>query len=180
MVVTTPPPPDRGLFSCQITSPHPAQRTNRPAGPPRPTPPATTHVLRALIAGTRRADRSAARAHPDHLQQLRKVSVLAAPIRHPDYPEQPWWLVGCSQGRAEPWYLLTNEPISTAAEARRLLRAYARRWQMEISNPLLYLAGNPWWSAPACLPGGEHWPRLAAITCGSQRGPAPPSQPDVG
>lgn len=70
----------------------------------------------------------------DPRQQLRKVSVLAVPVRHADYPEAPLWLVvGRSKGRPEPWYLLTNEPVTTAAEAWRLVRAYARRWQMEMS-----------------------------------------------
>lgn len=70
----------------------------------------------------------------DPRQQLRKVSVLAAPVRHADYPEQPLWLVvGRSEGRSEPWYLLTNEPVTTAVDAWRIVRAYARRWQMEMS-----------------------------------------------
>lgn len=33
----------------------------------------------------------------------------------------------------EPWYLLTSEPVETAADAWRVVYAYARRWQIEVS-----------------------------------------------
>ena len=33
----------------------------------------------------------------------------------------------------EPWYLLTNEPVLTAADAWRVVFAYASRWQIEMS-----------------------------------------------
>jgi len=36
------------------------------------------------------------------------------------------------QGR-EPWYLLTNEPVHNADDAWRIVLAYARRWQVEMS-----------------------------------------------
>jgi hypothetical protein len=35
----------------------------------------------------------------------------------------------------EPWYLLTNERVLTAEAARRIVRAYARRWQIEMAWP---------------------------------------------
>ena len=35
------------------------------------------------------------------------------------------------QGR-KPWYLLTNEPIADAADAWKVVFAYARRWQVEL------------------------------------------------
>ena len=31
------------------------------------------------------------------------------------------------------WYLLTNEPIATMEEAWRIIFAYARRWQIEMT-----------------------------------------------
>jgi len=31
----------------------------------------------------------------------------------------------------DPWYLLTNEPIETLEDSLRVIRAYARRWQIE-------------------------------------------------
>ena len=36
------------------------------------------------------------------------------------------------QGR-QPWYLLTNEPVATLEEAWRIVFAYARRWQIEMT-----------------------------------------------
>lgn len=55
-------------------------------------------------------------------------------MRHPEFPEEKLWLVVArSKGRSEPWYLLTNDPVTTVAEAWRLVRAYARRWQMEMA-----------------------------------------------
>jgi hypothetical protein len=59
------------------------------------------------------------------------VGFLAVPVRLP-WSEMPLWLV-VSRGRAgtEPWRLLTNEPVETVEQARRIIRAYARRWQVE-------------------------------------------------
>jgi hypothetical protein len=59
--------------------------------------------------------------------------VLALPVTHPDHRETPLWLVVCrSQGRT-PWYLLTAEPISSAEDAWRIVFAYVRRWQIELT-----------------------------------------------
>lgn len=33
----------------------------------------------------------------------------------------------------EPWYLLTNEPVEDSESAWRVVLAYARRWQIEMS-----------------------------------------------
>ena len=41
-----------------------------------------------------------------------------------------WWFPP-GQGR-KPWYLLTNEPIADAADAWKVVFAYARRWQVEL------------------------------------------------
>ncbi len=62
------------------------------------------------------------------------VACFAVPVWLPDGPgaAQPLWLV-VSRGRrgTEPWRLLTNEPIHSAEDARRIVRVYARRWQVE-------------------------------------------------
>lgn len=65
--------------------------------------------------------------------ELRKVGALAVCLKHPDYPTPLWLVVARSAGRPEPWYLLTNEPIETAADAWRIVWAYARRWQSEMA-----------------------------------------------
>ena len=42
-----------------------------------------------------------------------------------------WWCPG-REGRP-PWYLLTNEPVDTLEDAWRVVFAYARRWQIEMT-----------------------------------------------
>lgn len=69
-------------------------------------------------------------------RQMKKVGVVATQVFHPAYAQgqEPLWLVAArSGGGREPWYLLTNEPIKEATDAWRLVRAYARRWQIEMS-----------------------------------------------
>lgn len=65
-----------------------------------------------------------------------RLGVWSTCLQHPDYPD-PLWLVvarsGSDRGRREPWYLLTNEPIETEADAWRIVMAYARRWQIEMA-----------------------------------------------
>jgi hypothetical protein len=60
------------------------------------------------------------------------VRFLAIEVRLPGVPATPLWLV-VARGRpgTEPWRLLTNEPITSVEAARRIVRAYARRWQVE-------------------------------------------------
>lgn len=68
--------------------------------------------------------------------QMRKVGVVATQVFHPAYGQgqEPLWLVAArSGGGREPWYLLTNEPVEDAKAAWRIVRAYARRWQIEMS-----------------------------------------------
>ena len=63
----------------------------------------------------------------------RQTGVLAVRVAHAHYPA-PLWLVVSRPGKGrEPWYLLTNEPILTHADAWRVVFAYARRWQIEMS-----------------------------------------------
>lgn len=52
-----------------------------------------------------------------HARVYRSTRVLALPVRHPEY-EGRLWLVVVRQGNGrEPWYLLTNEPVETEAQA---------------------------------------------------------------
>jgi len=65
-------------------------------------------------------------------QQSRR-GVLAVPVRHPAYPG-PLWLVVSRRGKGhEPWYLLTNELADTPARMWKIVYAYARRWQIEMT-----------------------------------------------
>lgn len=57
--------------------------------------------------------------------------VLALPVRPPAFSQPLWLVVSRLKGRKHPWYLLTNEPVQTAADAWRLVKAYGRRWQIE-------------------------------------------------
>lgn len=72
----------------------------------------------------------------DHRRRCwRKVGLVYAPVHHPDYPAQPLWLVVARSGRPgqPPWYLLTNEPITSIADAWAIVFIYARRWQIEMA-----------------------------------------------
>jgi len=62
-----------------------------------------------------------------------RASILALPVRHPDHLEHPLWLVIARRKGGLPWYLLTNEPISSAEDAWGIMFAYARRWQIELT-----------------------------------------------
>jgi hypothetical protein len=62
-----------------------------------------------------------------------QASILALPVRHPDHAGQSLWLVIARRKGGLPWYLLTNEPISSAQEAWDIMFAYARRWQIELT-----------------------------------------------
>ena len=69
----------------------------------------------------------------DRNGQLSRRGVLAVPVRHHAYPG-PLWLVVSRRGKGhEPWYLLTNEPADTPAAMWRIVFAYARRWQIEMT-----------------------------------------------
>jgi hypothetical protein len=60
-------------------------------------------------------------------------SVLALPVTHPAYRDTPLWLGVCRRKGRPPWYLLTAEPITTDEDVWRVVCAYARRWQSELS-----------------------------------------------
>ncbi|HET8842789.1 MAG TPA: transposase [Ktedonobacteraceae bacterium] len=59
-------------------------------------------------------------------------SVLFFPVTHPDFPDWPLWLVVGRRKGANPWYLLTNEPVTSADDAWKVVLAYARRWRVEV------------------------------------------------
>ena len=64
----------------------------------------------------------------------RKTGIVYVPVRMPDFPDVPLTLVVSRPGKGRtPWYLITNEPIQTVADAWRIVLAYNRRWQVEVS-----------------------------------------------
>lgn len=64
----------------------------------------------------------------------RKTGIVFLPVRLPDFPDCPLTLVVSRPGKGrKPWYLLTNEPIATAEDAWRIVLAYNRCWQVEMS-----------------------------------------------
>ena len=63
-------------------------------------------------------------------QRFYQASVLALPVRHPEFPEVPLFLV-VARGQEHPWYLLTAEPSSTEQQAWDIVFAYMRRWHIE-------------------------------------------------
>lgn len=63
----------------------------------------------------------------------RKTGVVFLPVQLP-HTTTPLWLVVSRPGHGRlPWYLVTNEPITTAEDAWRIILAYNRRWQIEMS-----------------------------------------------
>ena len=64
---------------------------------------------------------------------FRKTGIVVVPVTHIEY-DQPLWLVVPRPGKGrQPWYLLTNEPVASMEEAWRLVFAYTRRWQIEMT-----------------------------------------------
>jgi Transposase DDE domain len=62
----------------------------------------------------------------------RKTGIIFMPVRLPDLPDQPLWLVVSRPGAGrQPWFLLTNDPIHSSDEAWRIVLGYNRRWQIE-------------------------------------------------
>ena len=68
-------------------------------------------------------------AHQCH----RKMSLLWEVVRHESWSGPLYLLCARPGDGKEPWYLLTNEPIHNSEDAWRLVLAYARRWQIELS-----------------------------------------------
>jgi hypothetical protein len=64
----------------------------------------------------------------------RKTGIVFLPVRVPGFPDFPLTLVVSRPGKGrKPWYLLTQEPISSIDDAWRIVLAYNRRWQVEVS-----------------------------------------------
>jgi hypothetical protein len=61
------------------------------------------------------------------------ASILALPVQHPDHPQQQLWLVIARRKGGLPWYRLPNEPITCAEDAWRIMFAYARSFQIELT-----------------------------------------------
>lgn len=58
--------------------------------------------------------------------------LLFVPVRLPDLPDRSLTLLVCRQKRSrQPWYLLTNEPVTSEQQAWAIVLAYQRRWQIE-------------------------------------------------
>ncbi len=72
--------------------------------------------------------------HDSRHKGQRQIGLYATPVFHPDYPDVPLWLVVSRQGPGrQPWYLLTNQPVLSTRQAWHFVRAYARRWQIEMA-----------------------------------------------
>jgi len=65
--------------------------------------------------------------------RLQKISLLWRAVRHPDYADPLVLVVARRGGGQSPWYLLSSEPIETGEDAWKIVRAYARRWQIEMA-----------------------------------------------
>ena len=63
----------------------------------------------------------------------RKTGIVFLHVQVPGLPDFPLTLVVSRPGKGrKPWYLLTNETVSSVADAWRIVLAYNRRWQVEI------------------------------------------------
>jgi len=63
----------------------------------------------------------------------RKTGIIATPVSLPDHPFPLWLVVSRPGAGRKPWYLLTTEIIHSPDDAWRIVFAYARRWQIEMS-----------------------------------------------
>ncbi|NMC53478.1 MAG: transposase [Chloroflexi bacterium] len=62
----------------------------------------------------------------------RKTGIVYFPVRLPDAPDTCLWMVVSRPGPGrQPWFLLTNEILSSTADAWRIVLGYNRRWQIE-------------------------------------------------
>ena len=63
----------------------------------------------------------------------RKTGVIAFPIHLPEDDRQLFLVISRPGYGRKPWYLITTEPVHTAEQAWKIIFAYARRWQTEMS-----------------------------------------------
>ncbi len=62
------------------------------------------------------------------------TGVVAVPVTHPAFPDHPLWLIASRPGGGRtPWYLLTTEPVARLEDLWRVVLAYGRRWQIEMT-----------------------------------------------
>ena len=62
----------------------------------------------------------------------RKTGIVFFPVHLPDAPDLHLWLVVSRPGPGrQPWFLLTNLPVTSAEDAWRVVLGYNRRWQIE-------------------------------------------------
>jgi len=62
-------------------------------------------------------------------RSLMKTGILVKQVRHASYAGELWVVVVRQKG--EPWYLITNTPITTEKEAWDVVFAYRGRWKIE-------------------------------------------------
>lgn len=66
-------------------------------------------------------------------REWRKAGIRVVRVYDPDL-RRPLWLVASRFGAGrKTWYLVTNEPVETLDAAWRIVFAYARRWQVEMT-----------------------------------------------
>lgn len=63
----------------------------------------------------------------------RTTGIIFAPVHLPADPRPLWLVVSRPGSPRKPWYLLTNQPITTVEEAWHIVFTYARRWQIEMA-----------------------------------------------
>jgi len=62
----------------------------------------------------------------------RKTGIVFFPVHLPDAPYLHLWMVVSRPGPGrQPWFLLSNIPIRSVADAWRIVLGYNRRWQIE-------------------------------------------------
>jgi hypothetical protein len=91
----------------------------------------------------------------------RKTGIVFLPVRVPDFPDFPLTLVVSRPGKGrQPWYLITNEPVANVDDAWRIVLAYNRRWQVEMS--IRYSKSELAFESPRLL-AWEHRAKLLAL-----------------
>lgn len=66
-----------------------------------------------------------------HTGEKMMADLIWTPVRHPDDPSQLYLVK--ARVKHQIWYLITNEPVHTEADAWDIFFSYKRRWQIETS-----------------------------------------------
>jgi hypothetical protein len=91
----------------------------------------------------------------------RKTGIVFLPVRAPGFPAFSLTLIVSHPGRGrKPWYLITNEPVANVDDAWRIILAYNRRWQVEMS--IRYSKSELAFESPRLL-AWEHRAKLMAL-----------------